>query len=209
MNGIISESLQSEPSHLFPFRFLLRWDWPCHIQRELRLTIWSWLKELSREPDLQITDSDYLGTNLCLMIAAYPDAPGAVLDVLADLQCVAVQERVAENRNTWPSTLNRLAHHRSELVRIALADNLHVDEETIARLLEDASVDVRYALAGNPERSGAVLNALAMDKNVYVAACAGRTLAKLSPPPVAAFSLERAPLPRGGEFRTSQATGRI
>src|SRR6185369_1789065 len=96
-------------SNEFPYRFLLRWAWPEHIDRAVRLSLWAWLNAISEECSDHAGDYDRLGARACWLIAVHPDSPSRVLDHLANLGAVAFQERVAENSNTWPTTLARLA----------------------------------------------------------------------------------------------------
>ncbi len=183
-------------SQEFPFRFLLRWTWPDHIERALRLTVWAWLRDAS-ENQTQACDSDHLGAHLCWLMAIHPDTPPAVLDVLADLHTAAFQARVAENPNTWATTLARLALLASPLVRIAVADNHNAAADTIYLLSQDESVDVRYAVAENSHTTVSVLRSLCEDENCYIAARARRTLARLYLTPAKNLPM-KASIGRGG-----------
>ncbi|MBX9695784.1 MAG: hypothetical protein K2Z81_25590 [Cyanobacteria bacterium] len=179
-----------QKSTRFPFEFLLRWTWPDHIDRMLKLTLWKWLNE-EYENCQDTVDSDYLGTHLCWLIAIHPDTPPAVLDVLANLGSSAFQVRVAENPNTWVTTLARLAKQPSSAVRLAVADNRNTAAETVLMLSEDECADVRFAVAANANHPVTTLKSLTQDENCYVASRAKKTLARLhlaQPPqlPVAA-----------------------
>src|ERR1700733_15511258 len=93
-----------QPSELstekFPYRFLLRWTWPEHIETPLRRLLWTWLAEAneveSQESSLARM-SDYVAMHVLWLVAVHPESPGAVLDVISRQDSGAYAERVAEN----------------------------------------------------------------------------------------------------------------
>jgi hypothetical protein len=115
------------------------------------------------------------------LVAVHPESPGAVLDVIARQDSSAYAERVAENPNTWPSTLKRLAAHAHPDVRIAVAQNSNTPDDACSSLTADEHLDVRYAMAACPDRQPQTLELMLEDENCYVAARAKRTLARLFP----------------------------
>jgi hypothetical protein len=168
----------------FPYRFLLRWTWPDHIDRTIRRLMWAWLHDQNLQPfvkSAELTTSDYVATQLFWLIAVSPDTPGAVLDALADSGSEAFLERIAENPMTWSSTLTRLAKHSSARVRTAVADNPNTAANIILRLSVDEDADIRYAVAENANQSVSILEALTEDDNCHVAARSQKTLSRLQP----------------------------
>src|SRR5262249_5997375 len=154
----------------FPYRLLLRWSFPDHIDRAIKRLLWLWVRQEECQSSEQITDLDYFGAYVCWLIAVCPDSPAAVLDALSEQQSAAFLERIAENPNTWPTTLQKLGKHPSYQVRIAVADNNHTPIETIVALSADENADVRYAVAASAHRSQILLAQLAADENGHVAA---------------------------------------
>ena len=72
-----------------------------------------------------------------------------------------------------------LSHHPRSGVRIAVADNHNTAPETLLKLAEDEDVDVRFAVADNANRPLHVLEKLAEDSNCYVAARSRKTINRL------------------------------
>ena len=94
------------PLRLFPYRFLLRYQWPEHIEQALRRLMWYWLLETARgQSEDEPSESDKFAAQVCRLIAVQPETPPAVLDVLSKLDSASFQERIAENPNTWTTTL--------------------------------------------------------------------------------------------------------
>lgn len=111
-------------------------------------------------------------------LASNPDALPNVLDKLAQKKdSPSVLERVAENPQTGPDTLEKLSGHGAPEVRSAVAENPHTPDATVKSLATDENPDVRYRLAENPETPVEVLKTLAEDDdNPYVVARAQDTL---------------------------------
>ncbi|HEY9719314.1 MAG TPA: hypothetical protein V6C69_17690 [Trichormus sp.] len=165
----------------FPFRFLLRWTWPEHIEKLIRRTLWLWLSQAGEPAHKESEEFEQLGGYVCWMIAVHPQTPPAVLDLLAQQNSTAFLERIAENPNAWPTTLTRLSKHSSARVRAAVAENHMAPSSAIANLAHDESVDVRYAVAENRHIPIAFLEELSDDDNCHVAARSKKTLAQLFP----------------------------
>jgi hypothetical protein len=168
----------------FPYRFLLRWTWPDHIERQLRQLMWVWLAEAAdttNDADDTAYLSDYAAMRLLWLIAVHPESPGAVLDFLARQSAHAYAERVAENPSTWPSTLAVLSIHNNPSVRIAVASNPHTSDEIAEELCFDECSDVRFALAECTHRSEEFIERLLEDENPFVVARARTTKMRLSP----------------------------
>ena len=164
------------------YTYLSQWEWPEHIESVLRKLVHARLNEINDgdlEDGQELQDSDYLGARLIWLISVYPKSSPSVLHTLAlQQQSAAYLERIAENPNVLPETLDVLAQHSSANVRVAVAENPQTPLETLAQLARDDSVDVRYAMAENVNLSPELLDILAEDDNAYVAACARRTVSK-------------------------------
>ncbi len=171
----------------FPYRFLLRWCWPDHIESQIRRLMWSWLKEQASNSEAPeaISPTDFLALRVMWLVAVHPESPGAMLDVIAEQCSDAFVERVAENPNTWASTLRKIANHPSTKVRTAVAHNPNTPTSVLFDLACDLSVDIRYAVAECFHADSQLLNHLAEDENGHVAARAKKTLARLYPTPAA------------------------
>lgn len=166
----------------FPYRFLLRWSWPEHIDRALRRLLWAWLNEQASglTENEQLRASDYAAAQLMWLIVVSPDTPAPVLDILSKSAGEASLVRIAENPNAWASTLTRMAEHPSHLVRTAVADNPNTPECVMLSLAVDDHADVRHAVAENANLTETLLQCLATDENCLVAARARQTMARLS-----------------------------
>jgi len=169
-----------EANEQLEFDFYLQWEWPEHIETTLRRLLWISLVELA-EPELVKRNHTAL---LRWQIATYPEASQAVLDFLATDSDPDLQERIAENPQTWPMTLARLAKSPLTNVRIAVAHNENTSIDVLISLAEDPSLDVRYSMAENPALPSKLLRQLSADENPYVACRATRTLARRNPPAV-------------------------
>jgi hypothetical protein len=172
----------------FPYRLLLRWTWPAHIERQLRQLMWVWLTEALDAPIHPTTDennrgylSDYAAMRLLWLIAVHPESPGAVLDFIARQSTYAYAERIAENPSTWPSTLAFLSIHNNPNVRLAVASNPHTSDEIAEELCFDECSDVRFALAECTHRSEEFIERLLEDENPFVVARARKTKMRISP----------------------------
>lgn len=171
----------------FPYRYLLRWCWPDHIETQIRRLMWSWLREQgsSEQPADGISLTDFLALRVMWLVAVHPESPGAMLDVIAEQCGEAFVERVAENPNTWPSTLRKLASHPSSKVRTAVVQNANTPAAVLFELACDMSADIRYAVAECYHSDVQLLNHLIEDENGHVASRAKKTLARLFPTPTA------------------------
>jgi len=165
----------------FPFRFLLRWAWPDHIESLIRRLVWLWLTQAGQPSKKESEEFEQLGGYVCWMIALHPETPPAVLDLLAQQDSTAFLERIAENPNAWPTTLMRLSKHQCARVRAAVAENHMAPSSAIGALAGDESVDVRFAVAENSRIPLTILEELAGDDNCHVAARSKKTLAQLFP----------------------------
>ncbi|MBS1953465.1 MAG: hypothetical protein JST89_04740 [Cyanobacteria bacterium SZAS-4] len=164
----------------FPYRFLLRWTWPEHIDRYIRRLMWAWLQEQGSNDIDDISSTDCVATHLFWLIAVSPETPGAVLDALSNTGSASFLERIAENKNTWASTLAKLALNDSTKVKVAVAENPNTPAATMLQLSLDENVDIRYAVADNCNQAVTILESLANDDNCHVAARSKRTLAQLN-----------------------------
>lgn len=164
----------------FPYRMLLRWTWPEHIEKLIRRLMWLWLVETVRD-DGDFSELELLGAHVCWLISVYPHSPAGVLDALSQQDSTPFCERIAENPNAWPTTLARLSKHRSPCVRAAVAENPNTPQDIVSVLAQDESVDVRFAVADNPNHAIALLESLTHDENCHVAERSKRTLQQLCP----------------------------
>ncbi|MBI5174218.1 MAG: hypothetical protein HY986_15150 [Candidatus Melainabacteria bacterium] len=185
----------SSGSRQFPYRFLLRRNWPEHIETALLRTACSWLSEMTKaqskeEGEEEQEDGQYLGDFLCCLVAVHPETPSGILDILARSASTKCQERVAENNNSWTSTLSYLANLKSSAVRSAVSENRNTSLHTIMKLAHDESADVRYAVADNANLNASILLILCQDENVHVAARANRTLNRIYPTTAITFAWE-------------------
>jgi hypothetical protein len=172
----------------FPYRFLLRWTWPDHIESQLRKLMWVWLTEAADAPSDTTNDSDdrvylsdYAAMRVLWLIAVHPESPGAVLDFLAKQEAHAYAERIAENPNTWSSTLAVLSVCSKADVRVAVASNPNTSDDIAEELCFDECSDVRFALAECTHRSVEFIERLLEDENPFVVARARKTKMRISP----------------------------
>lgn len=142
--------------------------------------MWSWLKEQISEDCDEFSSTDYVAAHLFWLIAVSPEAPGAVLDALSVMGSASFLERIAENNNTWASTLSKLGSNPSAKVRAAVAENRNTTPAVMMQLSLDESADVRYAVADNANQAVTILEALTEDENAHVAARSRRTLAQMN-----------------------------
>jgi hypothetical protein len=163
----------------FPYRFLLRWTWPEHIDRYLRRLMWAWLQEQSEDCHDQLSSSDYVAAHVFWLIAVSPETPGSVLDALSNTDSASFLERIAENQNTWASTLTKLAQNASPVVRAAVAENRNTPSAAMLQLSLDENADIRFAVADNCNQAVTILESLTEDENCHVAARSKRTLSQM------------------------------
>ena len=173
MSEYMMESTEIENAK-FPYRYLLRWSWPDHIESIIRRLMWTWLSEAA-EGDVAasesnaITNSDFIAMRAMWLIAVQPESPGAMLQIISE-QCSSVfVERVAENPGTWPSTLRTLAKHESAKVRTAVSQNPNTPSDVLFELAHDESADVRYSMAEGMQGDVQLVHHLLEDENAYVA----------------------------------------
>jgi hypothetical protein len=186
--------MQEIDNSKFPFRYLLRWAWPDHIEQLIRQLMWLWITEISQESSpstVDIATADLLAMRVMWLIAVHPESPGAMLQVIAEQCSEGFVERVAENQNTWPSTLRQLASHDSARVRAAVAQNSNTPCDVLFVLACDESVDVRYMIADGIQGDVKLLEQMLDDENPYVVSRAKRSLAKLFPPEPAKMPLRK------------------
>lgn len=188
MSENLMESTEVDDSK-FPYRYLLRWSWPDHIESLIRRLMWTWLTEESEDGAKAdrdaVSEADFIAMRAMWLIAVQPESPGAMLQIIAEQCTDAFVERVAENPGTWPSTLRSLAKHASPKVRSAVSQNSNTPCDVLFELAHDQSADVRYAMAEGAQGDIQLLNHLLEDENAYVASRAKRTLARLFPPAMA------------------------
>jgi hypothetical protein len=203
MSEYMMESTEIDNSK-FPYRYLLRWSWPDHIESLIRRLMWTWLTESAENEDASdgegnaISEADFIAMRAMWLIAVQPDSPGAMLQIIAE-QCTAgFVERVAENPGTWPSTLRNLANHDSAKVRVAVCQNPNTPGDVLFELAHDESPDVRYAMAEGMQGDSQLLHHLMEDENAYVASRAKKTLAKLFPPAMAQMPFRKAAAEKTG-----------
>jgi hypothetical protein len=77
-------------------------------------------------------------------------------------------EKVAEDPTTGWQLLELLANHNSPHVRAAVADNVNTNPGTLLKLAYDSDADLRYQLAENHNIAREVLAVLLEDENPWV-----------------------------------------
>jgi hypothetical protein len=77
-------------------------------------------------------------------------------------------EKVAEDPTTGWQILELLANHNSPHVRAAVADNINTTPGTLLKLASDSDADLRYQLAENHNIAREVLAVLLEDENPWV-----------------------------------------
>ncbi len=142
--------------------------------------MWAWLQEQGNHDADNISATDCVATHLFWLIAVSPETPGAVLDALSNSGSASFLERIAENKNTWASTLAKLAAGDSTNVKVAVAENSNTPAATMLQLSLDENVDIRYAVADNCNQAVTILESLSNDENCHVAARSKRTLAQMN-----------------------------
>lgn len=177
------EPIANDSDEMSPYSYLLQWEWPEHIESQLRKLLYTKLQELGSSGSINndVQESDYLAAKLIWSIAVYPQSNPTVLHALAHGQPSPYLERIAENPNAKVETLTMLSKHVSPRVRAAVADNPSVSADLLQQLAGDESIDVRYSLAENHNLPKEILERLSSDDNGYVASRANRTLNRLEP----------------------------
>jgi hypothetical protein len=208
MSEYMMESTEIDNSK-FPYRYLLRWSWPDHIESLIRRLMWTWLTESSSDESNgesnQISEADFIAMRAMWLIAVQPESPGAMLQIIAEQCSEAFVERVAENPGTWPSTLRTLAKHASAKVRVAVSQNSNTPSDVLFELAHDESADVRYAMAEGVRGDAQLLHHLMEDENAYVASRAKRTLARLTPPAMAQMPFRKAASEKTGLRKAAES----
>jgi HEAT repeat protein len=191
----------------FPYRYLLRWSWPDHIERLIRQLMWTWLSEVEQGEisNVDIATADLLAMRTMWLIAVHPESPGAMLQIISEQCSEGFTERVAENPNTWPSTLRLLATHASPRVRVAVVQNANTPSDVLFSLACDESPDVRYAIADGVQGDVRLLEHLLEDENPYVASRAKRSLCRLFPPAPAQMPFRKQASPSTDLRRIAEA----
>ncbi len=192
MSEQLMESKELDNSK-FPYRYLLRWSWPDHIEALIRQLMWAWVTEATNEvtDTVEIAVADLVAMRAMWLIAVHPGSPGAMLQLISEQCTEGFVERVAENPGTWPSTLRELASHSSPRVRAAVVQNKNTPSDVLFGLACDESADVRYAMADGVQGDLQLLQHLIEDENPYVAARAKRSLSRLFPPAPAKMPLRK------------------
>jgi hypothetical protein len=101
-------------------------------------------------------------------VANNSNTPPETLDRLANDENSRVRYDVARNPNTPPEALNRLANDDHSFVRCGVAQNPNTSTVTLDRLANDGECHVRCAAALNPNTSTEILERLANDDDVGV-----------------------------------------
>jgi Leucine rich repeat variant len=191
----MSELMESQEidNSKFPYRYLLRWSWPDHIEALIRQLMWAWVTEATQQVSstAEIAIADLMAMRVMWLIAVHPGSPGAMLQIISEQCTEGFAERVAENPSTWPSTLRELATHVSPRVRTAVVQNVNTPSDVLFALACDESADVRYAMADGVQGDVQLLQHLTEDENPYVASRAKRSLSRLFPPVPAKMPLRK------------------
>lgn len=178
-----------EADEQLEFDFYLQWEWPAHIETSLRRLLWISLVEVAENANSAHKHTAFIRWQ----IATFPDSPSAVLDFLATLNDEELLIRIAENPQTWPVTLARLARSEYSQVRIAVADNSSTPIDVLKTLATDSCLDVRYSMAENPALPSKMLQQLAGDENAYVSTRAAKTIARRNPASIEQFPQRQQP----------------
>ena len=101
-------------------------------------------------------------------VAENPNTPPETLGRLANDNIWDVRQGIAENSNTPPETLERLANDDEDWVRRAVAWNSNTKTETLERLAKDGDYCVLCGVAENPNTTTEILERLANDDDVGV-----------------------------------------
>lgn len=156
-----------------------------HISESLKRLVAGWLEQptnvphLSREIEtrLGLTNEDIL--EVAWLLAINPHTPPSVLQDLCMEASPQLLERIAENRQSWPSTLASLSYQALAEIRIAAAGNPGTPLASIMIMVRDENPDVRFSMAEDANLPVDALNILAKDDNPYVKMRAETTLKRL------------------------------
>lgn len=138
--------------------------------------------------DNQKQKVEELATDMLLVNSS--STPISTLDILAEVASPVLLERIAENPNTSPYTLSKLAFHDNPRVRAAVTENPNLPESIMWRLASDIHPDVRLRLAESYFVPPSILKTLAQDDNPYVQSRAQRTIGRLTQPMGASLSFD-------------------
>jgi len=156
-----------------------------HISEAMRKIVTGWLADPTKVPHLPTAIKNQLGlTNedliqVAWLLAINPYTPPSVLEDLCTDGSPELLERIAENRNAWPSTLATLSYQALAEIRIAAASNPSTPLASIIILVKDDNPDVRFSMAENPDIPKEVLEILAKNNNPFVKLRAEKTLKRL------------------------------
>lgn len=89
-------------------------------------------------------------------------------DELLEIGDRAIQQCIAKNASTPPTTIVRLAGSSDTDIRAAAASSINIPQDICEELAEDKELRVRSNLAGNHHASQFALRKLASDENEYV-----------------------------------------
>jgi hypothetical protein len=116
--------------------------------------------------------------NTLSSVAANVEYKSARIDSLG-LKDKCTLERLACDRNTPVSLLERLAQHPLADVRAAVSDNENAPLKILWTLAQDEDANVRCQLAENHNLPLALIRSLTDDENPYVACRAQKTYDRL------------------------------
>lgn len=204
MSSVIDEAISRADGSALSLDYYLQWSWPDHIETALRRLLWIGLVEAAEAQPGEFgatTKIDHTGY-VKWLIATHPDSPATVLDTITAKAPSELLVRIAENAQTWPTTLARLSCEPFAEVRIAVAENANTPVPILKMLATDSNADVRYRLAESPHLPEDILQDLCADDNPYVAARASQTLARRTPASVT--RLERAQQIHGNTKRIAR-----
>ena len=105
------------------------------------------------------------GESVRCLVAASPQAPVQLLELLAKDKEPLVRLAIAENPNTPVAVLEALAKEKDEDVRYWVALNPNTPVAVLEALAKDTDSDVRSSVALNPNTPVALLEALAKDED--------------------------------------------
>lgn len=116
--------------------------------------------------------------NALSSVAVHVDTKSASFDNVCHKDKCTL-ERLASDRNTPVSLLERLAQHPLADVRAAVSDNENAPLNTLWALATDSDANVRCQLAENHNLPLALIRSLTDDENPYVACRAQKTYDRL------------------------------
>jgi hypothetical protein len=156
-----------------------------NISEAMKELVARWMQHPKTVPHLKAAIKERLGlTNeevlqVGWLLAINPHTPPSVLEDLCTSGSPELLERIAENRNAWPSTLATLSYQALAEIRIAAASNPSTPLASIMILVEDENPDVKFSMAENPDIPKEALEILSRDNNPYVKLRADKTLERV------------------------------